>query len=187
MWFSIAAITPPRTPTSVTPSIPDAGQMTRPPRKMRSKFDASLIGLSAPCDRVAPWTCAACLASSQTATLSRLGVELPPDQHAPDLARAGADLVEFCVAEESAQGVVVGVAVAAENLDRVERDLRRALGGVEDRAGGVLARRLAAVARLGDGVDIGARGVQRHIHVGELAWTSWNMPIGWPNCLRSWT
>ena len=43
------------------------------------------------------------------------------------------------------------------------------LGGEEDRAGGILARRLAAVAGLGDRIDVGARRIQRHIHVGELA------------------
>jgi HTH-type transcriptional regulator/antitoxin HigA len=54
--------------------------------------------------------------------------QLPPDQHAPDLARAGADLVELGVAQQAPERVIVGVAGAAENLDRVEGDLSRALG-----------------------------------------------------------
>src|SRR5580704_3085355 len=70
----------------------------------------------------------------------RLVEDLPPDQHAADLARAGADLVELGVAQEAPGRIVVDVAVAAEALDGVESDRGRALGGVEDRAGGVLAR-----------------------------------------------
>ena len=34
-----AATRPPRMPTSITPSIPWAGSMTRPPRKMSSSSD----------------------------------------------------------------------------------------------------------------------------------------------------
>src|SRR3984957_21265169 len=96
------------------------------------------------------------LAGNQMRPRSRLALreQLPPDQHSPDFARPGADLVELGVAQQTPERIIVGVAVAAENLDRVERDLGCALGGIEDRARGVLARRLAAIARLGDGVDI---------------------------------
>src|ERR1700760_1804667 len=58
--------------------------------------------------------------------------DLPADQHPADLARPGADLVELGVAQQAAGRIVVDVAVAAEALDRVERDRGRALGGVED-------------------------------------------------------
>src|SRR2546429_89734 len=40
---------------------------------------------------------------------------------------------------------------------------------VQDGAGGVLAGGLAAVERLADGVDVGAAGGKRGVHVGELA------------------
>ena len=39
--------------------------------------------------------------------------QFAPDQHAPDLARAGADLVELGVAQEAPERIVVGVAVSA--------------------------------------------------------------------------
>src|SRR6202035_4312193 len=94
---------------------------------------------------------------------------LPPDQHAANLARAGADLVELGVAQQAAGRKLVDVAVAAEALDRVERHGRGLLGGVEDGAGGVLARGPAAVAGARDRVDIGLAGVERRVHVRELA------------------
>jgi hypothetical protein len=55
--------------------------------------------------------------------------QLAADQHARDFARAGADLVELGVAQQGPERIVVGVAVAAENLDRVEGDLGPALSG----------------------------------------------------------
>src|SRR5512144_212481 len=108
-------------------------------------------------------------AAARAAPLFRLVEKLAADQHPPDLARAGADLVELRIAPEPSGRVVVDVAVAAERLDRLARHPRRLLGGVEDRAGRVLARRLAAVARLRDRVHVRAAGVHRRIHVGELA------------------
>ena len=54
-------------------------------------------------------------------------------------------------------------------MDGVERHLRRLLGGVEDRARRIFPGGPAAVAGLRHGVDVGPAGVQRHIHVGELA------------------
>ena len=99
----------------------------------------------------------------------RLREQLAADQHAADLAGAGADLVELGVAQQAARRVVVDVAVAAEQLDRVERHLGGLLGRVEDGAGGVLAGRLAAVAGLGDRIDIGLGRIHGHVHVGDLA------------------
>src|SRR5213595_3871950 len=72
--------------------------------------------------------------------LRRFFEQFPPDQHATDFAGAGADLVEFGVAQQPPGRIVVDVAVAAEQLDGVERALRRLLRRVEDRAGRVLAR-----------------------------------------------
>src|SRR5205807_8282543 len=71
-------------------------------------------------------------------TSCRLLEQLPPDQHAPDFARTRPDLVELGVAQEPAGRIVVDIPVAAEQLDRVERDLRRLLGGIKDGAGRVL-------------------------------------------------
>src|ERR1700727_2756892 len=98
----------------------------------------------------------------------RLLENLAADQHAADFAGAGADLVELCVAQQPPGRIVVDVAVAAEALDGFERHPGRAFGGVKDGAGGVLARGLAAIAGFGDGIDVGLRRIQRHIHVGEL-------------------
>src|SRR5437588_365954 len=99
----------------------------------------------------------------------RLGKQLPSDQPAADLGSSRADLVELRVAPQAPRRVVVDVAVAAETLDRLARHPGRFLGGVKDRAGRVLARGLAAIAGLADRVYIGAAGVERRVHVGELS------------------
>src|SRR5436305_4011667 len=103
--------------------------------------------------------------SSVRQELSRLREQLAADQHAADFGGAGADLVELGVAQQAAGRIVVDVAVAAQYLDRIERDPRRALGGVEDGAGGVLASRLTAVASPRHGIDIGPASARRGIHV----------------------
>ena len=95
--------------------------------------------------------------------------QFAPDQHAPDLAGAGADLIELGIAQQPAGRIVVGIAVAAEQLDRVERHAGRVLRRVEDRAGGILARGLAAVAGSRHRIDVGPAGIHRDIHVGDLA------------------
>ncbi|KAI3480412.1 hypothetical protein L1887_57426 [Cichorium endivia] len=95
--------------------------------------------------------------------------ELATDQHAADLAGAGADLVELGVAQQAAGREFVDVAVAAEDLDRFQGHLGGAFGGVEDHPGSVLARGLGAVAGLGHGVQVGAAGVELGVHVGDLA------------------
>src|SRR5260370_1860054 len=78
--------------------------------------------------------------------LCRFFEQLPPDQHAPDFAGAGADLVEFCITQQPAGGIIIDIAVAAEQLDGIERTLGRLLPGVKTGAGGILAGGLAAVA-----------------------------------------
>src|ERR671926_98533 len=50
--------------------------------------------------------------------LRRLVEPLAADQHAADFGGAGADLVELCVTQQTTGGIVVDVAVAAEQLDR---------------------------------------------------------------------
>src|SRR5579859_365258 len=59
--------------------------------------------------------------------LVRFFEQLAPDEHPPDLVGAGADVVELRVAEQAPRGEFVDVAVAAERLDRFERDLHRVL------------------------------------------------------------
>src|SRR5215471_1160366 len=95
--------------------------------------------------------------------------KLAADQHAANLGRSRADLVELRVAPQPPGRVVVDVAVAAEALDRLPCHPSRALAREEDRAGRVLARRLAAVAGPRDRVHVGASRVERRVHVGELA------------------
>src|SRR5262249_11665135 len=92
---------------------------------------------------------------SRAASLRRLLEQLAADQHAADFAGAGADLVELGVAQQAAGRVIVDIAVAAEELDRIERDLRRLLARIQDGAGRVLPRRLALIARLGHRIDVG--------------------------------
>src|SRR5580658_6418300 len=119
--------------------------------------------------------------------LPRLLEDLAADQHAADFRGAGADFVELGVAQQPAGREVVDVAVAAEDLDGFERHPGRAFGGVEDRAGGIFARSLAAVAGLRHRIDVSLAGVERDVHVGKLASMSWKRPIGWPNWVRWWT
>src|SRR4051794_18407590 len=49
----------------------------------------------------------------------RLAEQLTPDQHAADLASAGADLVQLGIAPQPRRRVFVDVAVAAQHLDRL--------------------------------------------------------------------
>src|SRR5262245_62295008 len=107
--------------------------------------------------------------SWSSASLGRLLEQLASDQHPADLAGAGADLVELGVAQQAARRVIVDIAVAAEELDRIERDLRRLLARIQDGAGRVLARGLALIARLGHRIDVGLARVHGDVHVGDLA------------------
>src|SRR5579862_6713744 len=84
---------------------------------------------------------------------------LPPDQHAADFARSSADLVELGVAQQAAGREVIDVAVAAKTLDRFQRHPGRALGGVQNGAGGIFTRGAADVAGTRDGVNVGLRGI----------------------------
>src|SRR6266852_5134940 len=97
--------------------------------------------------------------------------ELTPDEHAADLVGAGADVVELRVAKQPSGGEFVDVAVAAEGLDRFERDLHGALGSEKEARRGVLARGAPAalVERVRDAIAEGARGLQLRVHVGNLA------------------
>src|SRR5262245_54309003 len=90
----------------------------------------------------------------------RLVEDFAPDQHAADLAGAGADLVELGVAQQPPGRIVVDVAVATQALDRLQRHPGRLLRAIEDDAGGVLAGDLAFVARLRHCIAIGAAGRQ---------------------------
>src|SRR5690348_2176101 len=114
------------------------------------------------------------MARRYSSTFSTKKVLLTPydftaNQPAADFAGAGTDFVELGIAEEAACGKIVGVAVATEDLDRLGGDGARRLRRVEDDAGGIGARRGAAVGGLGDGIDIGAGGIGRDVHVGKLA------------------
>ena len=69
--------------------------------------------------------------------------EFSADQHTANLAGAGADFIEFRVAQESPGRIIVHVTIAAQALDRFQRHGGRAFRREQDRAGGVLARRPA--------------------------------------------
>src|SRR5882672_3438055 len=51
-----------------------------------------------------------------TCPLPRLVEELAADQHAADLAGAGADLIELGIAQQASGGKIIDVAVAAQGL-----------------------------------------------------------------------
>src|SRR5438105_1382972 len=108
-------------------------------------------------------------AEGRTGMSARLVEKLRPNQHAPDFTGPGADLVELGIPQEPTGRIIVGVAVAAEELNGIERQACGALGRVEDGAGRILARGLAAITGLRHRVDIRLAGVHRHIPVGDLA------------------
>lgn len=85
------------------------------------------------------------------------------------LAGSSTDFVELGVAEKTSGRVIVDVAVASKDLDRVETNLGALLGDIEDHSGTVLVRHISLVGGLGDHVEVGAGGVQRGVHVGELS------------------
>src|SRR5690606_12900148 len=95
--------------------------------------------------------------------------QLPPDQHAPDFVGAGADGIQLRVAQDPPGRVLVDVAVAAQRLGAFQRDLHGRLGGVQQAAGRVDARLVAGVVVARDLVGEGAAGLQRGVHVGDLA------------------
>src|SRR5258706_1805296 len=121
--------------------------------------------------RLAPTMTMLSAMTSPDAFLDRFFEELAPDQHAADLVGAGSDVVELGVTEQSPRGEFVDVAVAAEALDRLERDLHGVLGGEHDAGGGILAHGAAAagIERLRDAIAEGARGLQLRVHVGDLS------------------
>src|SRR4051812_42061208 len=88
---------------------------------------------------------------------ARLLENLATDQHATNLAGAGADLVQLGVAQQPPGREFVDVAIAAEALDRFQCHPRCTLRCIEDRASGVLARRAAGVAGARHRIDVGLR------------------------------
>src|SRR3546814_563278 len=78
------------------------------------------------------------------------------------------DVEQLGVAPVTLDGPVLGIARAAQRLDRFARDLHRIFAGEQDAARGVETRRLSRVAGLGDVIDIGTRGLEHDIHVGDL-------------------
>src|SRR5471030_1904888 len=57
------------------------------------------------------------------------------DQHAADFAGAGADFIQFGVAPQAADRILVDVAVAAQRLDRLAGHPGGFFGAVQDGAG----------------------------------------------------
>src|SRR6185369_3667638 len=57
--------------------------------------------------------------------LFRLVEQLTANQHAPDLGRPGADLVQLRIAPQASGRIVVDIAVTAQRLDRLARHPRR--------------------------------------------------------------
>ena len=101
--------------------------------------------------------------------LSRFVKEFAPDQHPPDLAGSGADLVQLCIAEQAAGRVFIDVAVAPQDLDRLQRHPGGLFGGVQDCAGGIFSDRVFAAAGVCHRVDIGPAGIHRAVHIGNFA------------------
>src|SRR5258708_30903030 len=81
--------------------------------------------------------------------------QLAADQHAADLGGSGADLVELGIPQQAGDRIVVGVAVAAQGLDGLQRHLGGMLGRIEEGAGRIHAIDAALVA-----------GARHRLHVG---------------------
>src|SRR2546426_12669134 len=99
----------------------------------------------------------------------RFGKKLAADEPAADLGGAGADLVELGVAPETPGWRLVYVAHAAHRLDRLAGHPGGLFGGIQDRARGILSRRLSSIQGLPYRVDIRAAGGERGVHVGDLS------------------
>src|SRR5690606_8407654 len=84
------------------------------------------------------------------------GDNFATDQPTTDFAGARTNLVELGIAQKPASRILIRITVAAEQLDRVERNLRRPLGGEKDAAGRILACRLAAITGRRHRVAVGA-------------------------------
>src|SRR5690606_31191291 len=89
------------------------------------------------------------LASGKRGRLRGPLEQFAADQHAADLRSAGADLVQLGIAPQASGRILVDVAVAAEDLDRLTGRPRRFLRRIENRTGCILARGAALVAGLG--------------------------------------
>src|SRR5204862_2895647 len=109
-------------------------------------------------------------ANAMRPTGGTLGTHRPRDHDALDLVGALVDLRDLRVAHHALDRVFLDVAVAAEDLDRVGRDLHRDVGAVELRHRGDL-RQLLAVRALVDQlaalVEQPARGLALRLHVGQ--------------------
>src|SRR5437870_4904773 len=125
-----------------------------------------------------PWNAPIGVRAAETMTMGSdcmrralcgFGEQLAADEPAADFGSAGADLVELGVAPQPPGRRLVDIAHAAERLDRLARHPGGFLGGVKNRAGGILARGLAAIERLSDGIHVRAAGGEGGVHVGELA------------------
>ena len=104
--------------------------------------------------------------------------QLPPDQHPPYLIRPRADIHQLAVAQISLHRPILGIARPAQRLHRFERDLHAILAGEQHRARRVEARRLPGIARLAHRIDIGARRIERDIHVRHLGLHQLEAPTG---------
>ena len=93
-------------------------RLARSPRAARRKSDASArFGAALRLKSSAAGS--TLLRNAAIAAPPRWRRTAPADQHAANLVRAGADLVELGVAPEPARGILGRVAVAAERLDRL--------------------------------------------------------------------
>src|SRR5215469_6595007 len=97
----------------------------------------------------------------QWGALGGLVEQFATDQHAANLRSSRTDFIELGISPQTPGRIFVDIAVAAERLNGLAGHPCRPLGRIENRAGGILARRLAPVGRLGDRIHVGAAGIER--------------------------
>jgi len=95
--------------------------------------------------------------------------DLTTNEEASDLAGTSTDLVKLGITEETTSGEIVDVTVATEGLDSLKSDLGSSLSSGEDDTSAVLTRDLTGIHSASDGVDVGAVGLERGVHVSHLA------------------
>src|SRR3989442_3826947 len=107
--------------------------------------------------------------SDRPKVLSRLVEQFATDQHPANLRRTSADLIQLGIPPQATGGIVVDVAVTTQRLDRLAGHPCGFFRSIEYRAGRILARGFAAVARLSERVHVRLARVHGRIHVRDFA------------------
>src|SRR5436190_13323209 len=181
-WIRTPAASFSGEPAKPTPTAtPHAATKAAPARSRRTIVRAAVERLRRPCTRTRVPS-----AATRRVILLAGGVPLYPgfeasarprqedlarDDESLDLRRSLVELEELCIAHELLDGVLLHVAVAAEDLDGVCRHLHRGVGGEAFRIRGLERRALAPIQQPGGlprqqagGLDLGGHVGDQEVH-----------------------